>query len=460
MAIGAQAQTTIFDAAATDWGSADLTGEVTVGTVTWHGRGSAAIDTGSKTFSDDVKWDARLKFGGSSTFKTGSTLAGVFTFTPTKAGKVKVYCVGGGSGDRTTYISQSITSTNRDVTTALGSYTSSDQALGIAEATVEPNQMVYVWADSNVGVYGITFEETEIVATDPVFSLSKTSINTLMTSQIKVGEKAGLDGLTLSGLTYDSNVISIDETGKITPVAAGTSTITFSTAATEKYKASSNNNLTIEVVAVTLDELTDVTDNATWDWSEFGTTEIELTETSSLKKTDEFVLSNIIKYGYCESIGESFGNAQQLKVTCQYAVRGGQYFQGPSIKFNTTTAGKLSVTYSNTGTRSDEAQRRFLNVNGTNQGDGTMDTEAITTSDIAVAAGEVAISGKFGPKVTDQNAQFLRIYKIVFTKGSSDGIENVKVNTDVNAPIYNLAGQKVSESYKGVVIQNGKKFVK
>lgn len=32
-----------------------------------------------------------------------------------------------------------------------------------------------------------------------------------------------------------------------------------------------------------------------------------------------------------------------------------------------------------------------------------------------------------------------------------------KVNT--NAPIYNLAGQKVSKSYKGVVIQNGKKFV-
>lgn len=32
-----------------------------------------------------------------------------------------------------------------------------------------------------------------------------------------------------------------------------------------------------------------------------------------------------------------------------------------------------------------------------------------------------------------------------------------KVNT--NAPIYNLAGQKVNKSYKGVVIQNGKKFV-
>lgn len=39
----------------------------------------------------------------------------------------------------------------------------------------------------------------------------------------------------------------------------------------------------------------------------------------------------------------------------------------------------------------------------------------------------------------------------------SSAIVASKVNT--NAPIYNLAGQKVNKSYKGVVIQNGKKFV-
>lgn len=32
-------------------------------------------------------------------------------------------------------------------------------------------------------------------------------------------------------------------------------------------------------------------------------------------------------------------------------------------------------------------------------------------------------------------------------------------DADANAPVYNLAGQKVSESYKGVVIKTGKKFV-
>lgn len=41
--------------------------------------------------------------------------------------------------------------------------------------------------------------------------------------------------------------------------------------------------------------------------------------------------------------------------------------------------------------------------------------------------------------------------------GISSAVVASKVNA--NAPIYNLAGQKVNKSYKGVVIQNGKKFV-
>ncbi|MBQ8655677.1 MAG: hypothetical protein IJ527_01240 [Prevotella sp.] len=39
------------------------------------------------------------------------------------------------------------------------------------------------------------------------------------------------------------------------------------------------------------------------------------------------------------------------------------------------------------------------------------------------------------------------------------GISVVKADTQQNAPIYNLAGQRVDREYKGVVIQNGKKFM-
>ena len=43
------------------------------------------------------------------------------------------------------------------------------------------------------------------------------------------------------------------------------------------------------------------------------------------------------------------------------------------------------------------------------------------------------------------------------------GIQTIKtVNekaVDANAPIYNLAGQRVTKDAKGILIQNGKKFV-
>lgn len=45
--------------------------------------------------------------------------------------------------------------------------------------------------------------------------------------------------------------------------------------------------------------------------------------------------------------------------------------------------------------------------------------------------------------------------------GDVNGISNVVApEADANAPIYNLAGQRVSSNFKGIAIQNGKKFVK
>lgn len=42
---------------------------------------------------------------------------------------------------------------------------------------------------------------------------------------------------------------------------------------------------------------------------------------------------------------------------------------------------------------------------------------------------------------------------------TSAGINDIKNDVDKNAPKYNLAGQRVDSNYKGVVIQNGKKFM-
>ena len=176
---------------------------------------------------------------------------------------------------------------------------------------------------------------------------------------------------------------------------------------------------------VTLDPQVDVTAAASWDWSKFGTSTIQLTDATTPSKTTEFVLSNIVNYGKCSAISADFGDAQQLKVTTEYVVReydgkGKGYLQGGHIKFNTTVPGTVTVTYSNTGNRSAEGDRRFLNVNGSNYGEGTMSSGAKDkTTSVDVAAGEVHIKGTLKSNGSDQ---YLRIYSIEFTPATSKTI--------------------------------------
>lgn len=52
----------------------------------------------------------------------------------------------------------------------------------------------------------------------------------------------------------------------------------------------------------------------------------------------------------------------------------------------------------------------------------------------------------------------MRVYSISINQNPT-GIKTVKADATENGATYNLAGQKVDENYKGVVIQNGKKVV-
>ena len=46
------------------------------------------------------------------------------------------------------------------------------------------------------------------------------------------------------------------------------------------------------------------------------------------------------------------------------------------------------------------------------------------------------------------------------TFGEGAGVESIAADSNVNAPVYNVMGQKVNDDYKGIVIQNGKKFIR
>ena len=86
---------------------------------------------------------------------------------------------------------------------------------------------------------------------DPEFSLSKASIGTDETAQIKVTGKDNLDGISFDGdVTFGTDgIVSVDASGVVTPIAAGTTTINFNTSAVaDKYNAGSG-NLSITVTA-------------------------------------------------------------------------------------------------------------------------------------------------------------------------------------------------------------------
>lgn len=55
--------------------------------------------------------------------------------------------------------------------------------------------------------------------------------------------------------------------------------------------------------------------------------------------------------------------------------------------------------------------------------------------------------------------EFAQGSQIVSLNGTTTAISSIKSNTVDNATIYNLAGQRVSKTYKGMVIKNGKKYI-
>lgn len=57
-----------------------------------------------------------------------------------------------------------------------------------------------------------------------------------------------------------------------------------------------------------------------------------------------------------------------------------------------------------------------------------------------------------GLRISDANGFFGDDY-------TESGIDDIIVDTDDNAPIYNILGIQVDENYKGIVIKNGKKYI-
>ena len=89
------------------------------------------------------------------------------------------------------------------------------------------------------------------------------------------------------------------------------------------------------------------------------------------------------------------------------------------------------------------------------------DGEKITDENLLKVGDEVVVQGKLqkyvkGDVVTPEVATG---GKIISINGNTSSINNLEINKSYNGAIYNVAGQMVTSSYKGMVIKNGRKFI-
>ena len=87
--------------------------------------------------------------------------------------------------------------------------------------------------------------------------------------------------------------------------------------------------------------------------------------------------------------------------------------------------------------------------------DGQVWTEVPTYT---VATGD-AICGLSTFYIFRATAKSTYFNTFAITRGGATGISNVNVVRVSDGAIYNLAGQKVGKDYKGIVIQNGRKYM-
>ena len=78
-------------------------------------------------------------------------------------------------------------------------------------------------------------------------------------------------------------------------------------------------------------------------------------------------------------------------------------------------------------------------------------SDQIKAGDVVVVYGKLVNYNNNTPQVTNSS-----IYSL---NGVVSGVDNITVDENVDAPAYNVAGQRVNDAYKGIVVKNGKKYL-
>lgn len=216
--------------------------------------------------------------------------------------------------------------------------------------------------------------------------------------------------------------------------------LNFAETTTVQVKATKDGYFDSEVTSATftkiiLDSQDPISATTTWDWTKFGTKEINTNGTAFYRK--EVLVGNVDQYGFTSPAAE-FGPANALILKGDYIVRDTKFCQVTHAKFVTTVPGTVSVEFSNTG--SDDRPYRYLYVNDVQtEFKSNTSKSNVTATDIPVGAGEVDLYGVLDPEADDPQAgfdNFIRIYKITFTPVVSGTITKSGFSTySTNYPV-------------------------
>lgn len=221
----------------------------------------------------------------------------------------------------------------------------------------------------------------------------------------------------------DTGVATIDGSGNITLVAAGKTTITAEFAGNNEYEAASvSYELTVKDAAPT---------------------------GKGMEATNPFTVAEALTFMSTLGVNEK----------TDYDV----YVKGYITQIDEVSTDHGNATYyiGDTGTRAAGANDLYVFRGKYLGGENFSAADQIAEGDAVVVFGKVvnyrSSSASDADPVTPEFAQGSKIYSL---NGQTAGVNALTVSElNVNAPMYNVAGQRVSAEYKGVVLQNGKKFI-
>lgn len=349
----------------------------------------------------------------------------------------------------TSIVFTSTNNTAKNLSTTVGTYDNGGTWTGTA------NSVDFACSEtSRFSTIEVTYQDaTEPVKKNPGLVFSETDVTAT------IGEPFTAPTLTketTAEVTYSSDneeVATVDaQTGEVTIVALGTAKITAQAAENDEYAAGSA-SYTITVKNPVLTEVTlPYTETFKDDQGSFVIEDVNLSGLTYVWKHDNYGYMKASAYAGSNKAAESWlisptidmTNIEKSTLTFEQCIN--KYFGNVEeeatlwVKEDGGEWNQITLTYP------------------TLPEDGNWSDFETQTVDLTSYAGKKIKIG-FKYTSTEAAAGTWEVRNVSIT-GLATGINKVEADTEnVNAPAYNLAGQRVNNSYKGIIIKNGKKYI-